>query len=519
MVTFEEFEKEIDSLGIEKRDYQLQAVKEIIKDINDKSILLNYPYGTGKTVIALLTFFALKKISKGRKFIFTSAREAAALRCKQALEMGKKFGFIDKLGYLYDPRGKGLGLRQKILMYEEANVIFSPITTLMNDRFQIKNKYKKDIFEFVDMIVIDEATDILARDLTGFRLSKYFQELFTVRKQTRKIPILGMTGTRDQYRAKAILKQMGDPNLWMHRPELSPYETISQIKPIKRDDYIRIDQIISTHLTKPVQTIQGILDSKLSRLEIMKLSYGGIVDRLRNASSFPIKISKYKVENDKGRRELLTAFALIFKLSHSRLLLLESSPGEFLRYVKEDESLKGYEDLQKATMALISHRDELPRYDKPEEKTTRGLVHPKVVAALELIHEHIIRGAKILLFTRYVALGEMTGNLLKSLKFPGVKFVSGKTPEDTRNIIIKQFLEEDINILIFTPVGGRGLNLEAADVVIHLDITTNVDDMIQRRERARGCMEYVLVLSETSEEGKAKTYAKHIGLEKGEEEE
>ena len=114
--------------------------------------------------------------------------------------------------------------------------------------------------------------------------------------------------------------------------------------------------------------------------------------------------------------ELLNAFALIFKLSHSRLLLLESSPGEFLRYVREDEQLKEYEDLQKATMGLISHRDELPRYDKPEEKTTRGLVHPKVVAALDLIHEHIIRGAKILLFTRYVALGEMTNKLLNSLK-------------------------------------------------------------------------------------------------------
>ena len=75
-------------------------------------------------------------------------------------------------------------------------------------------------------------------------------------------------------------------------------------------------------------------------------------------------------------------------------------------------------------------------------------------------------------------------------------------------IILDQFRKEDVNVLIFTPVGGRGLNLEEADVVIHLDVTSNLDDMTQRRERARGCIEYVLVLKGTSEEAKVKEYAK-----------
>ena len=38
--------------------------------------------------------------------------------------------------------------------------------------------------------------------------------------------------------------------------------------------------------------------------------------------------------------------------------------------------------------------------------------------------------------------------------------------------------------------------------------------MIQRRERARGCIEYVLVLEETSEEGKIKDYQKLIDKDK-----
>ena len=88
-----------------------------------------------------------------------------------------------------------------------------------------------------------------------------------------------------------------------------------------------------------------------------------------------------------------------------------------------------------------------------------------------------------------------------------------------RRITLKDFDEGNVKVLIFTPLGGRGLNLEAADVVIHLDITTNIDDMIQRRERARGCMEYVLVLEETSEQGKVKDYKKLIGEDDEEEEE
>ena len=55
-----EFDVKIDDLTIEKRDYQLSAVGEIIEVLPDRSILLNYPYGTGKTIITLLSFLAIK---------------------------------------------------------------------------------------------------------------------------------------------------------------------------------------------------------------------------------------------------------------------------------------------------------------------------------------------------------------------------------------------------------------------------------------------------------------------------
>ncbi|MHA1977808.1 MAG: helicase-related protein [Candidatus Hodarchaeales archaeon] len=498
-------------LTIEKRDYQLQAVQEILSHHKDsQSILLNYPYGTGKTIIALLVLLKLRMAEPGKQFIFTSAREAAGMRCRQAVEMGKEFGFVDKLGYLFNPQtgGKGLNLSQKMKMYQASQVIFSPIQTLMNDRFQIKSRLKVDIFSNMSLCIVDEATDLIARSMSGFRLSKYFQELFQVRKKNN-FPILAMSGTRDQHKAKYIMQVLGEDAHQMSRLDLSPYETITQIKPINREDYIHNDQTISNLLTKPVGTIQEILDPNLSRLEIVKLSYGGALDRLRgDQSTYPIKLGKHRVKTNDDRIQLINAFALLFKLTHARLLLLESTPGEYLKYTKKEENKEVFSSLLEVSSQIISYRVNLPRYDKPEEVTTRGLIHPKVEMAINIIHEHIIRGAKVLLFTRYLALGEQLRMILETLQYPGIKYLSGKTKEESRHIILDQFRKEDVNVLIFTPVGGRGLNLEEADVVIHLDITSNLDDMTQRRERARGCIEYVLVLQGTSEEGKVKEYAK-----------
>lgn len=513
-----EFEVKIDDLTIEKRDYQLSAVGEIIEVLPDRSILLNYPYGTGKTIITLLSFLAIKMQKENAKFIFTSAREAAGLRCRQALEMGKKFGYIEGLGYLYDPTGKGLSLRQKSKMYEASTVIFSPITALMNDYFEIKTKLKINILENIDICVIDEATDVLARDMSGFRLSKYFEMLFKVREKGNKFPILGLTGTRDKHKANAILRLLGKETLMMQRLDLSPYETVTKIHNIRREDYIKIDKEISTQLTKPIDTIQKILDPKLSRLEIIKLSYSGVLERLERLNQFPAKLGKYEVKDAEAKNNLAIAFRRLFKLSHSRLLLLESTPGEFLKYIELDENKDIFKNILEPSKELITYRIDLPKYENPEEKVTRALVQPKIYTAIDIIHEHLFRGAHVLVFTRYLALGNYLARLLQNLGFPEVKYLSGQSTEDTRRIVLKNFDEGNVNVLIFTPLGGRGLNLEAADVVIHLDITTNIDDMIQRRERARGCLEYVLVLEETSEEGKIKDYKKLIGQDKEDEE-
>jgi ERCC4-related helicase len=502
---------QLENLSIEQRDYQIRAVDEIIDHLPD-SILLNYPYGTGKTIIALLTFVAIKQQQPEARFIFTSTREAAALRCRQALELAKSFGFIEYLGYLFDPKlaGKGIPVYQKKKMYMAASVIFGPITQLMNDRFKILRRTKTDILDGVKLCVIDEATDVVARELTGFRLSKYFDELFRVRASKNDFPILAMTGARNLALVNEVLGQLKPSTKLIQRLDISPYETFTQIRKIRRDDYIELDELVTFYMNKPINTIQKNLGSKLSKLEIMKLSYGGILERLSKKDTFPIKVGKYTIQDEHSRSQLIQAFAHVFKLSHTRLLLLDSTPGQFLDYVEKGDMKVLFPDLSIIGQRLIIHRETLPRFDRPEEKTERALLNGKVSTSYQIVLDHVSRGAKVLIFTRYVALGKQVHTVFKTLGFTGVRFLSGETSEEQRLRIIQEFQQGNCNILVFTPVGSRGLNLDNADVVIHLDITTNVDDMVQRRERARGCIEYLLVLEETSEEGKLKSYEEII---------
>ncbi len=497
----------IKDLSIEQRDYQIDAVKKIIESYPQSSVLLNYPYGTGKTIISLISMLILKKHNPDKKIIFTSAREAAALRCRQALEMAKKFGFIEKLGYLFDPMGKGLSARQKYKMYVMSSVVFSPITRLMNDYFDIKRKVYKDIISNTTLLVIDEATDILARDVGGFRLSKYFQGIFNLIEKKGNIPVLALSGTRDKEKVHSILRTLGKQTILIQREDISPYETQTIIQKIKRKDYSKIDQTISSQISNPINTIQKIWDKNhLSNLDIIKMSYSGIIEKLRTTKIFPTTVNRFEIKSTQDKQTLINSFLRIFKYSHARLLLLDSTPGEFLKYIELEENRETFREIIPLTQELVAYRVSLPFFDNPDETTTRGLVQPKIYTSIKIIYEHLIKGAKIIAFTRYIALADQLYNLLKKLRFPYISYLSGKTPEDTRKNILRKFDEGNINVLIFTPLGGRGLNLEQADVVIQLDITSNIDDMYQRRERARGCLEYVLVLEETTEEGKVKEY-------------
>lgn len=110
--------------------------------------------------------------------------------------------------------------------------------------------------------------------------------------------------------------------------------------------------------------------------------------------------------------------------------------------------------------------------------------HAKIDTALELIHNAIEGGHKILIFSQFANLLFLMEDILQK---EGIDYyiLTGKTGKEKRITMVNEFNKNEVSIfLISLKAGGTGLNLTAADVVIHLDPWWNVAAQNQATDRA-----------------------------------
>ena len=108
----------------------------------------------------------------------------------------------------------------------------------------------------------------------------------------------------------------------------------------------------------------------------------------------------------------------------------------------------------------------------------------KLDTCMELITGGIAGGHKILLFSQFTSMLELIGARLKK---EGITFheLTGATPKEERIRMAGAFQTDDTPVfLISLKAGGTGLNLTAADVVIHYDPWWNVAAQNQATDRA-----------------------------------
>ncbi len=108
----------------------------------------------------------------------------------------------------------------------------------------------------------------------------------------------------------------------------------------------------------------------------------------------------------------------------------------------------------------------------------------KLELLMELIHESIESGHRILVFSQFTS---MLGIIRDELAADNIRYayLDGKLPSIQRKDIIHAFNHEDIPIfLISLKAGGTGLNLTSADVVIHVDPWWNPAVEDQATDRA-----------------------------------
>lgn len=130
----------------------------------------------------------------------------------------------------------------------------------------------------------------------------------------------------------------------------------------------------------------------------------------------------------------------------------------------------------------------------------------KSVLCVDLIRNAVEGGHKVLLFSQFTSMLE---HLQQKLEEAEISYyvLTGSTPKEQRLQLVKQFNQDDTNVFcISLKAGGTGLNLTAADIVIHFDPWWNLAVQNQATDRAHRIGQthvvnvYKLIMKDTIEE-------------------
>ena len=112
-----------------------------------------------------------------------------------------------------------------------------------------------------------------------------------------------------------------------------------------------------------------------------------------------------------------------------------------------------------------------------------GGASAKAEVCMELLHNAIEGGHKILLFSQFTSMLEL---LVAEAQKEGITFfeLTGKTPKEERIRMVEAFNGGDTQVFFISlKAGGTGLNLTSADIVIHFDPWWNVAAQNQATDR------------------------------------
>jgi len=128
--------------------------------------------------------------------------------------------------------------------------------------------------------------------------------------------------------------------------------------------------------------------------------------------------------------------------------------------------------------ALALHDPEIKPQDR--EKTA-----PKLRELREILGEEVAsNGHKALIFSQWSSMLALTEPGLERLKLGWVK-LTGAVPSKKRGALIERFFDDpQCKVFLSTDAGGVGLNLQAASMVINLDLPWNPAVLSQRIARA-----------------------------------
>ncbi|MBN2746820.1 MAG: DEAD/DEAH box helicase [Bacteroidales bacterium] len=232
-----------------------------------------------------------------------------------------------------------------------------------------------------------------------------------------------------------------------------------------------------------------------------------------------------KSESDEARKSLKKLITP-FILRRTKSVVLEELPSrtEILKTVELSDGEKAFYELQRqqALMNIQQAADEgktsIVQTLAEITKLRLASCHPALVnediplessklnTFIDLVDELLENKHKALVFSQFVKHLSLVRKALDEKKI-NYLYLDGSTPADTRQKLVKSFQSGNYDLfLISLKAGGLGLNLTAADYVIHLDpwwnpaIEDQASDRAHRIGQTRPVTIYRLVASGTIEE-------------------
>ncbi len=328
------------------------------------------------------------------------------------------------------------------------------------------------------------------------------------------LSVLTVTGTAEE--RKELIEHAGAEDIL-----ITSYDLLRRDSSYYRDCHFGIQvideaQYIKNHMTKAAKAVKEIradfkaaltgtpIENRLSELwSIFDYLMPGFLfpyKRFREEFEVPIVAGNQEEEMDCLRR-MIRPFVLR-RLKQDVLKELPAKLEEAVYAGMEGEQMRLYRaHVQRLKLMLEGQTEEEFATQKIQmlSELTRlrqlccdpALVYEdyhdesaKLVMCMELMQNAIEGGHKILLFSQYTT---MLSRIQQQMQNAHIPFLSltGATKKERRTELVEEFQTGDVPVFcISLKAGGTGLNLTAADIVIHYDPWWNVAVQNQATDRA-----------------------------------
>jgi len=279
------------------------------------------------------------------------------------------------------------------------------------------------------------------------------------------------------------------------------------------------------------------LENRLSELwSLFSIVHPGLLGHWEHfRARFAVPVER---EGDGGQLAALSSLVRPFILRRTKEVVTPELPPriEIIREVELSDRERALYDAERAdALVRLANADETQRFQVLASLTRlrqlacdASLVVPeqqgpsaKLLALLELVEELEASGRKVLVFSQFVRLLERTATLL-SERGTSFLMLDGSTPAAERARLVDRFQGGEATVFLLSlKAGGTGLNLTAADHVVHLDPWWNpaVEDQASDRAHRIGQDKSVsivkLIAKDTLEQAVLSLHEKKRALGRG----